>query len=166
MSLNLTAIFGPETVGEVEVVTPHIDPETDAEIAARFAVGDIDEYDAPPWDRSARLAELDDCPASAELESSAEPVPSDPFDRPEPNLWEMCQPPIHPRDPDRLERVLTVCDRCGSTDFVDIPIHDGQSTRRDCAKRHRFMGWPKWYGKIMTEESQVRPLPRDALKCS
>ena len=47
---------------------------------------------------------------------------------------------------------MTTCDRCGSIDFDDIPIHNGQSTRRDCAKCHRFMGWPKWYGKIMTEE--------------
>jgi putative DNA primase/helicase len=36
------------------------------------------------------------------------------------------------------------CDRCGSTEFVDVPIHDGQSTRRDCAKCQRFHSWPKW----------------------
>jgi len=39
------------------------------------------------------------------------------------------------------------CDRCGSTDYRDISIHNGQSVRRDCGRCHRFMGWPRWYGQ-------------------
>jgi hypothetical protein len=36
------------------------------------------------------------------------------------------------------------CDRCGSTDYVDTPIHAGNSLRRDCARCGRFVGWPVW----------------------
>jgi hypothetical protein len=37
--------------------------------------------------------------------------------------------------------------RCGSTTWRDIPIHDGQSVRRDCAVCGRFIDFPIWYGK-------------------
>lgn len=36
---------------------------------------------------------------------------------------------------------------CGSTTWRDIPIHDGQSVRRDCAVCGRFIEFPIWYGK-------------------
>lgn len=39
-----------------------------------------------------------------------------------------------------------VC-RCGSTTWRDVPIHNGQSVRRDCAGCRRFIGFPVWYGK-------------------
>lgn len=39
-----------------------------------------------------------------------------------------------------------VC-RCGSTSWHDVPIHGGQSVRRDCAGCRRFIGFPNWYGK-------------------
>lgn len=42
---------------------------------------------------------------------------------------------------------LTRCDRCGSTDYRDVTIHGGRSTRRDCGQCNRFMGWPKWDGR-------------------
>ena len=42
---------------------------------------------------------------------------------------------------------LSRCDRCGSTEFVDLPIHGGESTRRDCKRCHRMLGFPVWYGK-------------------
>lgn len=42
-----------------------------------------------------------------------------------------------------------VC-RCGSTKWKDVPIHDGQSARRDCARCGRFLGWLQWYGRPMT----------------
>ncbi len=35
---------------------------------------------------------------------------------------------------------------CGSTEYVDHPIHGGQSLRRDCARCGRFIGFPLWYG--------------------
>ena len=44
-------------------------------------------------------------------------------------------------------RPWTTCDRCGSTDHRDIPIHNGQSARRDCAQCNRFLGWPRWHGR-------------------
>jgi hypothetical protein len=40
---------------------------------------------------------------------------------------------------------LLRCDRCGSTQCRDVPIHGGRSTRRDCLRCGRFMGWPHWY---------------------
>ena len=39
----------------------------------------------------------------------------------------------------------SVC-RCGSTAYLDSPIHGGQSIRRDCARCDRFIGFPIWYG--------------------
>ncbi|MDC0934983.1 hypothetical protein OAS39_01760 [Pirellulales bacterium] len=42
------------------------------------------------------------------------------------------------------------CDRCGYLAVVDVPIHNGQSTRRDCARCRRFRCFPKWYGKNLT----------------
>lgn len=52
----------------------------------------------------------------------------------------------------RLEKInpfasgtpLTTCDRCGASDYLDITIHGGRSTRRDCGRCNRFMGWPRW----------------------
>lgn len=35
---------------------------------------------------------------------------------------------------------------CGSDRWVDIPIHGGQSVRRDCARCDRFGGFVVWYG--------------------
>jgi hypothetical protein len=39
-----------------------------------------------------------------------------------------------------------VC-RCGSTTWSDVPIHDGQSVRRDCDRCGRFLDFPIWRGK-------------------
>jgi hypothetical protein len=39
-----------------------------------------------------------------------------------------------------------VC-RCGSTTWRDVPIHGGQSVRRDCCGCGRFLEFPIWYGK-------------------
>ncbi len=41
-----------------------------------------------------------------------------------------------------------VC-RCGSTITVDIPIHAGESTRRDCGRCGRFIGFPVWHGRAV-----------------
>ena len=38
-----------------------------------------------------------------------------------------------------------VC-RCGSTMWLDVAIHDGQSTRRDCARCGRFIEFSRWKG--------------------
>jgi hypothetical protein len=39
-----------------------------------------------------------------------------------------------------------VC-RCGWTKFVDVPIHGGHSTRRDCERCDRYISFPLWYGQ-------------------
>ncbi len=44
------------------------------------------------------------------------------------------------------KRTAAVC-RCGSTTWRDVPIHDGQSVRRDCAGCRRFIGFPVWHGQ-------------------
>jgi hypothetical protein len=38
---------------------------------------------------------------------------------------------------------VPVC-RCGSTTWRDVPIHGGQSLRRDCAVCGRFIAFPVW----------------------
>jgi hypothetical protein len=40
---------------------------------------------------------------------------------------------------------VVIC-RCGSTTWQDVPIHDGRSTRRDCAHCARFIDFSRWYG--------------------
>ncbi|MBN2024923.1 MAG: hypothetical protein JW809_19255 [Pirellulales bacterium] len=45
--------------------------------------------------------------------------------------------------------VEPVC-RCGSTTWRDVPIHNGQSVRRDCARCGRFLDFPRWYGRVRT----------------
>jgi hypothetical protein len=39
-----------------------------------------------------------------------------------------------------------VC-RCGSTTWCDVPIHGGQSIRRDCSRCGRFLAFPIWCEK-------------------
>jgi hypothetical protein len=43
--------------------------------------------------------------------------------------------------------VKPVC-RCGSIQSQDVPIHGGQSVRRDCESCRRFLGFPVWYGNV------------------
>lgn len=37
---------------------------------------------------------------------------------------------------------------CGSTTWRDVPIHSGQTVRRDCGCCGRFQGLPVWYGVV------------------
>jgi len=46
-----------------------------------------------------------------------------------------------------------VC-RCGSTTWRDVPIHGGQSIRRDCGRCGRFLDFPVWYGKDTLRNEQ------------
>jgi hypothetical protein len=41
------------------------------------------------------------------------------------------------------------CPRCRSTGFLDVPIHNGQSVRRDCARCGRFIVFVVWYGRVL-----------------
>lgn len=136
MTINLTEIFGSEAT-QINTACIPIAPENP------LVTNEVSTTDPVP----VAAVETDARVEVVVPHIDPEPVPFDPFDRPDPNLRGLCQPPIHPRDPDRLKRVLTACDKCGSTEFVDVPIHDGQSIRRDCAKCSRFLGFPMWYGR-------------------
>ena len=50
-----------------------------------------------------------------------------------------------------LQEICRQVCKCGSTEFVDIEIHGGQSARRDCKKCGRTFGFSRWYG----EETQT-----------
>jgi hypothetical protein len=39
------------------------------------------------------------------------------------------------------------CPKCLATEFRDLPIHGGQSVRRDCAMCGRFVAFPIWCGE-------------------
>lgn len=39
------------------------------------------------------------------------------------------------------------CTRCRSSEYIDVSIHDGQSTRRDCARCNLTICFTRWYGK-------------------
>jgi hypothetical protein len=55
----------------------------------------------------------------------------------DPDGWPGSRPPAAKPAPG-------TCDRCGSDQHKDFPIHGGQSIRRDCAKCGRFISWPNW----------------------
>src|SRR5262245_26706431 len=44
---------------------------------------------------------------------------------------------------DLPKNVKPIC-RCGSTISRDVPIHEGQSVRRDCRRCGRFIEFPVW----------------------
>ena len=44
--------------------------------------------------------------------------------------------------------------RCGSTTWRDVPIHGGQSVRRDCGHCGRFLEFPVWYGNDTGQKGQ------------
>jgi hypothetical protein len=44
--------------------------------------------------------------------------------------------------------------QCGSTAWLDLPIHGGRSTRRDCACCGRFLDFPIWYGNDTLQSEQ------------
>ncbi len=37
-----------------------------------------------------------------------------------------------------------VCEHCGTSDSVAVPIHEGRSTRLDCARCGRFLRFSVW----------------------
>jgi hypothetical protein len=39
------------------------------------------------------------------------------------------------------------CDRCGAVEYCDVPIHGGESARRDCARCGRTHGFSVWFGQ-------------------
>ena len=61
-------------------------------------------------------------------------------------------PPEH-RGAERTVSAKPVC-RCGSTKWRDVAIHDGQSTRRDCAQCGRFIEFSRWYAAIALQADE------------
>jgi hypothetical protein len=50
------------------------------------------------------------------------------------------------------------CCTCGSSGWVDVPIHGGASTRRDCHQCGRFREFSVWYGKpLVPSPVDVQP---------
>ena len=47
----------------------------------------------------------------------------------------------------KAEQWDLVCDRCGTGSYVMVEIHDGRSTRLDCAICSRFLRFGTWYNK-------------------
>jgi len=52
---------------------------------------------------------------------------------------------------------------CGSTRYVDTPIHNGQSLRRNCLQCGRFLGFPVWYEQRQ-EDLRPDPIPADGIR--
>ena len=48
---------------------------------------------------------------------------------------------------------VAIC-RCGSRAWHDVPIHDGRSTRRDCARWARFIDFSRWYGGVALQAGE------------
>ncbi|REK17366.1 MAG: hypothetical protein DWQ37_06130 [Planctomycetota bacterium] len=58
----------------------------------------------------------------------------------------------------RAGRPAGAC-QCGSTRWIDVPIHNGQSVRRDCRRCGQTIEFPVWYGQPLSgdpDSSQVR----------
>lgn len=62
-------------------------------------------------------------------------------------------------------RLLVECDKCHSTTFRDVVIHEGHSLRRDCAKCGRFMGWPAWHERKPIVEAIKYPTTLTCPSC-
>jgi len=56
----------------------------------------------------------------------------------------------------------TLCP-CGSTRYVDTPIHGGKSIRRNCLQCGKFLGFPVWYGQRQ-EDLRPDPIPADGIR--
>lgn len=71
-----------------------------------------------------------------------------------------------------LDRCVTqyeprvVCSRCGCDRFVEIPIHKGHSRRADCTRCGFTLGFPLWYGRVVTMEQWPPHTARPSQKSS
>jgi tubulysin polyketide synthase-like protein len=65
----------------------------------------------------------------------------------DPDGWDSLGPVLHGglcSPPRRAIHIPGICDRCGSDEIKDYPIHDGRSLRRDCSQCGKFIEFPKW----------------------
>lgn len=78
------------------------------------------------------------------------PPPEPPAVGPTPSPLATPEPPATslPPAPAAAARIDPVCRRCGSREYRDVPIHEGQSVRWDCAKCDAFVDFPFWYGRV------------------
>jgi len=56
----------------------------------------------------------------------------------------MTDPEGWPGSKSHCEPAPDTCDRCGSDQHRDFPIHGGRSIRRDCGRCGRTLGFLKW----------------------
>lgn len=56
-------------------------------------------------------------------------------------------PVVEPETAPSTEPTAKPICRCGSAEWRDVPIHNGQSVRRDCSQCERFIDFPTWHGK-------------------
>jgi hypothetical protein len=61
--------------------------------------------------------------------------------------------PLEHRRAERTRKAKPVC-RCGLTKWLDVPIHEGLSTRRDCAGCGRFIDFSRWYGTVALQSGE------------
>jgi hypothetical protein len=62
------------------------------------------------------------------------------------DVTQQTTPPAAATVPASESQQVTPC-KCGSREYRDTPIHEGQSMRRECARCHRIVGFPIWHGK-------------------
>ena len=75
-------------------------------------------------------------------------------------LLALLRPPVNPSTaPVEKEEDASVTSakplcRCGSAIWRDVPIHNGQSIRRDCGRCGRFLDFPVWHGNYTGHNGQ------------
>ena len=60
-----------------------------------------------------------------------------------------------------MREVYAYCPRCEVDLVCDVPIHDGESIRRDCKRCGHFLGWPLWHGNAEIAERFQAQKERD-----
>lgn len=66
---------------------------------------------------------------------------------------------VNPSHPQRS--TASAC-RCGSVTVSEVPIHDGRSTRADCAQCGRFRFFSLWYGRQNADDSEKGTAGKDS----
>jgi hypothetical protein len=131
MSLDLTAIFGPD-VARIDSSNVPVLPENS------FVESEV------TTNEPSELAATDTLPKFPDETDESE----------SPTLRGLCSPypterrlTIADRQPVASRCLSTRCDHCGSADYREVDIHSGLSIRRDCTQCNRTLGFAKWYGQ-------------------
>jgi hypothetical protein len=107
--------------------------------------------------------EADTRPAASPAQAAAQPSRFD-LDRFPPEV----RPTLQEFEAGMKQDLLTISPvkplcPCGSTRYVDTPIHGGQSLRRNCLQCGRFLGFPVWYEQRQ-EDLRPDPIPADGIR--